>query len=108
MVDVGFKLMAETFPPSEIVRQARLAEEAGFDFVEVSDHYHPWLFSHGHSGFAWSMLGAAAQATDRIGLATGVTCPFPRYHPATLGQAAATVALLSDRRLLLWLRDGEC
>src|SRR5699024_11672706 len=107
MVDVGFKLMAETFPPSEIVRQARLAEEAGFDFVEVSDHYHPWLFSHGHSGFAWSMLGAAAQATDRIGLATGVTCPFLRYHPAIIAQAAATVALLSDGRFVLGLGAGE-
>lgn len=107
MVQVGYKLMAETTPPREIVRQARRAEEAGFDFVEVSDHIHPWLHSHGHSGFAWSMLGAIAQATDRIGLATGVTCPFIRYHPEIVAQAAATVALLSDGRFTLGLGAGE-
>ncbi|QDQ97357.1 TIGR03557 family F420-dependent LLM class oxidoreductase [Tomitella fengzijianii] len=107
MVQIGYKLMAETFAPTEIVRQARAAEQAGFDFVEVSDHFHPWLFSHGHSGFAWSMLGAAAQATDRIGLATGVTCPFGRYHPAIIAQAAATTALLSDGRFTLGIGAGE-
>jgi len=106
-VKIGFKLIAEAFSPQEVVRQAVRAEEAGFDFVEVSDHYHPWLYSQQHSGFAWSMLAAAAARTERIGLATGVTCPFLRYHPAIVAQAAATTALLSDGRFILGLGSGE-
>ena len=104
---IGFKLIAEAFSPQEVVRQAVRAEEAGFDFVEVSDHYHPWLYSQQHSGFAWSILAAAAARTERIGLATGVTCPFIRYHPAIVAQAAATTALLSDGRFTLGLGSGE-
>ena len=103
----GYKLMAEAFGPAELVRQARLAEKAGFDFVEISDHYHPWLERQGHSPFAWSVLGSIATATDRIGLATGVTCPTVRYHPAIIAQAAATVALLSDGRFTLGIGAGE-
>ncbi len=106
-MQVGFKLFAEGFSPQEIVDQAVRAEAAGFDFVEVSDHYHPWLYSHGHSGFAWSILAAAAMRTERIGLATGVTCPFIRYHPAIIAQAAATTALLSDGRFTLGVGAGE-
>ena len=68
------------------------AEEAGFDFVAISDHFHPWLYDHGHSAFAWSVLAAIAARTERIGLATGVTCPSIRYHPAIVAQAAATTA----------------
>jgi alkanesulfonate monooxygenase SsuD/methylene tetrahydromethanopterin reductase-like flavin-dependent oxidoreductase (luciferase family) len=69
-MQIGYKLATEAFGPNEIVEQARLAEQAGFDFVELSDHYHPWLESQGHSGYTWSMLGTIAGATDRIGLAT--------------------------------------
>jgi G6PDH family F420-dependent oxidoreductase len=106
-VKIGYKLFAELFPPRELVRQAVRAEKAGFDFVEISDHYHPWLFSHEHSGFAWSVLGAIAARTERIELATGVTCPFLRYHPAVIAQAAATTALLSDGRFTLGVGAGE-
>jgi G6PDH family F420-dependent oxidoreductase len=104
---IGYKLFAEAYEPKEVVRQAVEAERAGFDFVEVSDHYHPWLYSHGHSGFAWSMLGAAAARTSTIELATGVTCPIIRYHPAIIAQAAATVACLSDGRFMLGVGSGE-
>ena len=104
---LGFKLIAEAFPPTEIVDQAVRAEQAGFDFVEVSDHFHPWVSEHEHSGFAFSMLGAAAARTERIELATGVTCPFIRYHPAVVAQAAATLALLSDGRFTLGIGAGE-
>lgn len=104
---LGYKLFAEGFAPKEIVRQAVEAERAGFDFVEVSDHFHPWLYDHGHSGFAWSMLAAIAARTEKLELATGVTCPFIRYHPAIVAQAAATTALISDGRFTLGLGAGE-
>lgn len=103
----GYKLMAEAFGPAELVRQARLAEEAGFDFVEISDHFHPWIEAQGHSPFAWSVLGSIAASTERIGLATGVTCPTVRYHPAIVAQAAATMALLSEGRFTLGIGAGE-
>lgn len=104
---IGYKLFAEGFSPQELVRQAVRAEQAGFDFVEVSDHFHPWLDNHGHSGFVWSVLAAAAARTERIELATGVTCPFIRYHPAVVAQAAATTALLADGRFTLGVGTGE-
>jgi G6PDH family F420-dependent oxidoreductase len=104
---IGYKLIAEAYSPQEIVRQAVRAEEVGFDFVEISDHYHPWFDSQGHSGFAWSILAAIAMRTGRIGLATGVTCPFIRYHPAVIAQAAATTALLAEGRFTLGVGAGE-
>ncbi|MEU9980980.1 TIGR03557 family F420-dependent LLM class oxidoreductase [Streptomyces sp. NPDC050856] len=104
---IGYKLASESFGPAELVRQAVLAEEAGFDFVEISDHYHPWLDNQGHSPFTWTVLGSIAAKTDRIGLATGVTCPTVRYHPAIVAQAAATMALLSDGRFTLGVGSGE-
>lgn len=104
---IGYKLAAESFGPEELVRQAVLAEQAGFDFVEMSDHFHPWLDVQGHSPFAWTVLGAIAAKTERIGLATGVTCPTVRYHPAIIAQAAATLALLSDGRFTLGVGSGE-
>lgn len=104
---IGYKLIAEAYSPQEMVRQAVRAEEVGFDFVEISDHFHPWFDSQNHSGFAWSMLAAAAARTERIELATGVTCPFIRYHPAVIAQAAATTALLSEGRFTLGVGSGE-
>ena len=99
--------MSELRGPKELVAQAVRAEAAGFDFAVQSDHFHPWLDSHGHSPFAWSVLAAAAQATDALPLATMVTCPFGRYHPAIIAQAAATVAVLNDGRFTLGLGAGE-
>ncbi|MBF6329944.1 TIGR03557 family F420-dependent LLM class oxidoreductase [Nocardia transvalensis] len=106
-MQIGYKLAAEAFGPAELIRQAELAEQAGFDFVEISDHYHPWLDNQGHSPFAWTVLGAIAARTDRIGLATGVTCPTVRYHPAIIAQAAATLALVSEGRFTLGVGSGE-
>ena len=80
-MQIGYKLATEAFGPKEIVEQAQLAERAGFDFVELSDHYHPWLETQGHSAFTWSMLGTIAGTTERIGLATGVTCPTVPLPP---------------------------
>jgi G6PDH family F420-dependent oxidoreductase len=107
MTRIGYKLMSEEHGPSQLVTNAIRAEELGFDFVGISDHYSPWITEQGHSPFAWSVLGAIAHATERVGLMTGVTCPFRRYHPAIVAQAAATVALLSDGRFTLGLGSGE-
>ena len=106
-MNIGFKLFAEAFDPNELVRQAVKAEAAGFDFVEISDHYHPWLESHGHSPFAWSVLANIAAKTENLRLATGVTCPSIRYHPAIVAQAAATTQILSDGRFTLGVGAGE-
>ncbi|MFC4308025.1 TIGR03557 family F420-dependent LLM class oxidoreductase [Steroidobacter flavus] len=106
-VQFGYKLMSETTGPRELVRNAKLAEEAGFDFVGLSDHYLPWLESHGHSPFAWSVLGAIAETTERVGIATGLTCPIIRYHPTIIAQAAATIGVMSEGRFTLALGAGE-
>jgi G6PDH family F420-dependent oxidoreductase len=112
-MQVGFKLIAETFSPSLLVRHAVQAEEAGFDFVEMSDHFHPWLDAKddlplaAHSGFAWSVLATVAARTSRIRLGTGVTCPTVRYHPAIIAQAAATMGILSEGRFFLGVGSGE-
>ena len=104
---IGYKLATEAFGPNEIIRQARRAEDAGFDFVEMSDHFHPWLDNQGHSGFTWSLLGALASATHDVGLVTGVTCPSFRYHPAIIAQAAATMGIISNDRFTLGVGSGE-
>jgi G6PDH family F420-dependent oxidoreductase len=106
-MQIGYKLATEAFGPDEIIRQAVRAEEVGFDFVEISDHFHPWLDVQGHSPFTWSVLGAIAARTERVGLVTGVTCPTIRYHPAVIAQAAATMALISHDRFTLGVGSGE-
>jgi G6PDH family F420-dependent oxidoreductase len=107
MTRFGYTLMTEQSGPKELVRYAVAAEKAGFDFEVSSDHYSPWLASQGHSPYAWSVLGAVAQATARVELATYVTCPTMRYHPAVIAQKAATMQLLSDGRFILGLGAGE-
>ena len=107
MTTYGYTLMTEQSGPKEIVRYAAAAERAGFDFEVMSDHYSPWLAAQGHAAYAWSMLGAVTQVTDRVELMTYVTSPIMRYHPAVVAQKAATVALLSDGRFILGLGAGE-
>src|SRR3954471_24839688 len=104
---IGYTLMTEQTGPNELVRFAAGAEQAGFDFEVMSDHYSPWLAEQGHAPYAWSVLGAVAQATDRVELMTYVTCPTMRYHPAVVAQKAATISLLSDGRFTLGLGSGE-
>lgn len=106
-MEIGYKLASEAFGPEELIRQAVRAEAAGFDFVEMSDHFHPWLDNQGHSSFTWTVLGAIAARTETLGLATGVTCPTIRYHPAVVAQAAATMALVSHGRFVLGVGSGE-
>jgi G6PDH family F420-dependent oxidoreductase len=107
MTTFGYTMMCEQSPPDQLVRDLQKAEAAGFDFSVISDHYQPWLEEQGHSGYAWSILGAAAQATSTIGLMTYVTCPIRRYHPAVVAQKAATVQILSGGRFRLGLGAGE-
>jgi G6PDH family F420-dependent oxidoreductase len=103
---IGYFLSSEEFAPGELVRQARLAEEAGFAGLWLSDHYHPWNDEQGHSGFVWSTIGAISQATQ-MHLTTAVTCPTVRIHPAIVAQAAATSAVLLDGRFTLGVGSGE-
>ncbi|GAA3707785.1 LLM class F420-dependent oxidoreductase [Microlunatus aurantiacus] len=106
-VNFGYTLMTEQSGPRELVGYAVDAERAGFDFEVSSDHYSPWLTSQGHAPYAWTVLGAVAQATQHIELATYVTCPIQRYHPAVVAQKAATLQLLSGGRFILGLGSGE-
>lgn len=107
MVQFGYTMMTEQSGPLALVDDVVAAEEAGFDFSVTSDHYFPWLESQGHAPYAWSVLGAAAQATSTIRLMTYVTCPTTRYHPAVVAQKAATLQLLSEGRFRLGLGSGE-
>ncbi|MCW2810198.1 MAG: class F420-dependent oxidoreductase [Friedmanniella sp.] len=107
MTRFGYTLMTEQSGPKQLVAYAVQAEEVGFDFEVSSDHYSPWLMAQGHAPYAWTVLGAVAQATSRVELATYVTCPIIRYHPAVVAQKAATLQLLSDGRFILGLGSGE-
>jgi len=99
--------MTEQAGPKELVRHASTAEQAGFEFEVSSDHYFPWLDEQGHAAYAWSVLGAVSQVTERVELLSFVTCPLMRYHPAVVAQKAATVSLLSDNRFILGIGAGE-
>jgi G6PDH family F420-dependent oxidoreductase len=107
MAKIGYTLSSEEFGPNELVGFARDAENAGFDFVSISDHFHPWVDRQGNSPFVWAVLGAVAQATERIEVGTGVTCPTTRIHPAIVAQAAATAAAMLPGRFFLGIGSGE-
>jgi coenzyme F420-dependent glucose-6-phosphate dehydrogenase len=107
MVRLGYALSSEEHEPRELVRFARAAEDSGFGFAFISDHFHPWIGRQGHSPFVWSVIGAIAQSTERLQLGTAVTCPLIRIHPALVAQAAATSAGLMPGRFVLGLGTGE-
>ena len=107
MTSYGFSLMCELHHPRDLVQQAQRAEAAGFDFVTISDHFHPWLYSHGHSPYAWSVLGAVSATTERVRMISYVTCPSIRYHPAIVAQKAATMGAMSGGRFELGLGAAE-
>jgi coenzyme F420-dependent glucose-6-phosphate dehydrogenase len=106
-VQIGYTLACEEHGPRDLVRYARGAEEAGFDFAMISDHFHPWIERQGDSPYVWSVIGAVAEATERLSIGTGVTCPTIRQHPAIVAQAAATCAALLPGRFLLGVGTGE-
>ena len=98
MVQIGYKLSSEEQRPSDLVRYAARAEDAGFTFAMISDHYHPWIDKQGQSPFVWCVIGGVAEATEQLQLGTGVTCPTVRIHPAIIAQAAATAAAMMEGR----------
>src|SRR5215208_6369903 len=100
------QLATEQFPPSALVRQAQEAERAGFDALNVSDHFQPW-WEPGESGHAWALLGAIGQATSTVGVGTGVTAPVFRHNPAVVAQFAATIEELCPGRAFLGIGSGE-
>lgn len=107
MKRIGYFLSSEEYSPAQLVEQARLAQEAGFDALWISDHFHPWTEAQGQSGFVWSVIGAISQAC-RLPVTTAVTCPTVRIHPALVAQAAATCALLlGEGRFTLGVGSGE-
>src|SRR3954452_14115439 len=107
MTRYGFSLMCELHDPRALVEQAKRAEAAGVDFVTISAHFHPWLYSHGHSPYAWTVLGGVAATTERIRMISLVTAPIIRYHPAIVNEKAATMGSLSGGRFELGLVAGE-
>jgi coenzyme F420-dependent glucose-6-phosphate dehydrogenase len=107
MVEIGYALSCEEHPPNDLIRYARRAEETGFTFALISDHYHPWVDRQGQSPFVWSVIGGIAQTTQHLRLGTGVTCPTMRIHPAIIAQAAATSAAMMPGRFFLGVGTGE-
>ena len=104
---MGYALSSEEHSPTDLVRHARAAEEAGFGFGLISDHIHPWVDAQGHSAFVWAVLGGIANATGSFRIGTGVTCPTIRIHPAIIAHAAATTACLMPGRFFLGVGTGE-
>lgn len=104
---LGLTLSSEEHGPRSLVDLAVVAEDRGFDFVSISDHYHPWISAQGHSPFVWSVLGGIGAATETIEVGVGVSCPILRIHPAILAQAVATTGLLLDERLIWGVGTGE-
>ncbi len=106
MVKIGYHASHEQFPPSDLLKWVQLAEQAGFTRVLSSDHFHPWSEQQGQSGFAWSWLGAAMQATPQLSYRV-VNAPGQRYHPAIIAQAAATLAEMFPDRFWLTVGSGQ-
>lgn len=107
MIEFGYKLSSEEQSPNDLVRYARRAEDAGFTFAAISDHFHPWTSKQGESPFVWNVIGAIAHATNDLKLGTAVTCPTIRIHPALVAQAAATSAAMMPGRFWLGIGSGE-
>ncbi|SFS72649.1 TIGR03557 family F420-dependent LLM class oxidoreductase [Halostagnicola kamekurae] len=107
MVELGFTLSSEEHGPNELVDYAVHAEEVGFDFLSISDHFHPWVSAQGESPFVWSVLGALARRTDEIEFGVGVTCPIVRIHPVNVAHAVATTQVMADDRFTFAVGTGE-
>ncbi len=107
VIDLGYTLSSEEGRPDDLVRLARMAEETGFSYAVISDHFHPWIDRQGQSPFVWAVLGGIAHATERLTVGTGVTCPTIRVHPAIVAHAAATCTAMMPGRFFLGVGTGE-
>jgi G6PDH family F420-dependent oxidoreductase len=107
LIEIGYALSSEEHAPNHLVEHGRAAEEAGFAFAMISDHFHPWTTRQGNAPFVWSVLGGLAHATERIRIGSGVTCPTMRIHPAIIAHAAGTVAAMMPGRFFLGVGTGE-
>jgi coenzyme F420-dependent glucose-6-phosphate dehydrogenase len=107
MPELGYALSSEEHGPMQLVRNAARAEQAGFSFALVSDHFHPWIDRQGESPFVWAVIGGIAEATERLRLGTGVSCPTIRTHPAIIAHASATATVMMEGRFFLGVGSGE-
>lgn len=107
MLELGYSLSSEEFSPGELISFAQRADEVGFNFAMISDHFHPWTENQTNSPFVWGVIGAISQVAKRLRLGTGVTCPLMRYSPALIAQAAATATVMMPGRFILGLGTGE-
>src|SRR4051812_8102850 len=107
MIKIGYFLSSEEHSPLDLVQNAKFAEEAGFNFLMISDHFHPWIDAQGQSPFVWEVIGALSQVTERVSIGTAVTCPLIRVHPAIVAQAAATAQVMLEGRFFLGVGTGE-
>ena len=107
MPAIGYSFSSEEFGPKRLVELAERAEQMGFEYGLISDHFHPWITRQGHSPFVWPVIGGIAHATRNFAIGTGVTCPLIRIHPVIIAQAAATAACMMPGRFMLGLGTGE-
>ncbi len=107
MFEIGYALSSEEHTPNDLIKYSWRAEQAGFTFALISDHYHPWIDRQGNAPFVWSVIGGIAQVTKHLRLGTGVTCPTMRIHPTIIAQASATSASMMQGRFFLGVGTGE-
>ncbi len=107
MINLGYTLSSEQHRPNTLITDGQRAEAAGFEFLSISDHFHPWMDAQGQAPFVWSTLGGLAQATSTIRVGTGVTCPTIRVHPAVIAQAVASIADMFEGRFYFGIGSGE-
>ena len=107
MPEIGYALSSEEHGPNALVDHAVRAEDAGFEYALISDHFHPWVEAQGEAPFVWSTLGGIARETESLRVGTGVTCPIQRIHPVITAQAAASTAAMFEGRFFFGVGTGE-
>lgn len=105
MATICYHASHEQFAPSHLLKLVQHAEKAGFEGIHSSDHFNPWSVRQGQSGFTFSWIAAALQATK---LPFSMVCtPGQRLHPAIVAQAIATLDEMFPGRINVELASGE-